>query len=113
VAQGEYDLAAGAQFADDPDVLRRYYVQAERVVAAAIRVNDPQLEQWLDQAAGEDDTAKRAELYRLAQHRIIEKVYGIPVYVLLYNLATSSAVTGVEIDTHGFPQFHGARLVAS
>jgi peptide/nickel transport system substrate-binding protein len=113
VAQGDYDLSAGAQFADDPDVLRRYYVQAERVVAAAIRVNDPQLEQWLDQAAGEDDTAKRAELYRLAQHRIIEKVYGIPVYVLLYNLATSSAVTGVEIDTHGFPQFHGARLVAS
>jgi peptide/nickel transport system substrate-binding protein len=113
VAQGEYDLAAGAQFADDPDVLRRYYVPSERVVAAAIRVNDPDLQQWLDQAASEGDTAKRAELYRLAQHRIIDKVYGIPVYVLLYNLATTGAVTGVDIDTHGFPQFHGARLVAS
>ncbi len=112
VAQGEYDLAAGAQFADDPDVLRRYYVPSERVVAAAIRVNDPQLEQWLEQAAGEGDPAKRAELYRLAQHRIIDKVYGVPVYVLLYNLATSSAVTGIDIDTHGFPQFHGARLVS-
>jgi peptide/nickel transport system substrate-binding protein len=83
------------------------------VVAAAIRVNDPDLQQWLDQAASEGDTAKRAELYRLAQHRIIDKVYGIPVYVLLYNLATTGAVTGVDIDTHGFPQFHGARLVAS
>jgi len=113
VGSGDFDLAAGAQFADDPDVLRRYYVPAARTVAAGIKVNDPQLSGWLEQAAEEADPAIRADLYKKAQHRVIEKDYAIPVYVLLYNLATASSVTGVAIDSHGFPHFHDARLVAS
>lgn len=113
IAEGDFDLAAGAQFADDPDVLRRYYVPAARTVGAGIKVNDPELSGWLEQAAEESDTTKRSALYIKAQHRIIDKEYAIPVYVLLYNLATSNGVTGITIDTHGFPIFHDARLVTS
>jgi peptide/nickel transport system substrate-binding protein len=113
VAAGEFDLSAGAQFCDDPDILRHYYVPAARPAFLGISVNDPDLAKWLEQASVEADAAKRAELYRLAQQRIIDKVYAIPVYVLLYNIAASTSVTGIALDTHGFPHFHGARIVAS
>ncbi len=33
--------------------------------------------------------------------------------MLLYNIATAAAVTGVTIDTHGFPELYGARLGAA
>jgi peptide/nickel transport system substrate-binding protein len=113
VAHGEYDLVAGAQFADDPDVLRQYFVPASRSVLTGVRVDDAEITQWLTEAAVEDDLAKRAELYKKAQHKLIEKAYAIPVYVLLYNLATTTKVSGVFIDTHGFPNFHEAKLNAS
>jgi peptide/nickel transport system substrate-binding protein len=110
VSVGEYDLTGGAQFADDPDVLRRYYVPSERSSLSGTRVDDPELSQWLQQAAAEADETRRATLYRLAQRKIIEKVYAIPIYVLLYNIASAGNVTGIAIDSHGFPHFHGARL---
>jgi len=110
VTDGEFDLGGGAQFADDPDVLRRFFVPEARSIGSATKVNDPEITQWLNAAAGEGDVEKRAGLYRQAQRKVIDKVYAIPVYVLLYNIATAKTVSGIAIDTHGFPHFHGARL---
>lgn len=52
------------------------------------------------------------DIYHQAQRRIIEQSYGIPIYVLVYNLAVSSGVDGITIDAHGFPEFHGSWLNA-
>jgi peptide/nickel transport system substrate-binding protein len=113
IAAGDYDLTAGAQFAPDPDVLRRYFTKEQRSVASGVRVNDPELNRLLNAAAQEGSDTRRADLYMAAQRRIIGQIYSIPVYVLLYNVAVSSNVAGVTLDAHGFPVFHGARLLSS
>lgn len=112
VSSGEYDLSAGAQFADDPDVLRRYFVPSARSIGSGTRVNDAELTEWLTDAAREGDLEKRAALYLKAQRKVIDQVYAIPIYILLYTLAVSKSVTGVAIDAHGFPIFYDARLGA-
>ena len=74
------------------------------------KVVDSELTEWLTQAAGEDDLAKRSEIYRRAQRKIIDKTYSIPIYVLLYNVGVSKRAHGISIDAHGFPEFYAAWL---
>jgi len=108
----EYDLAAGSQFAPDPDVLRRLYLPDGRDAASVSKLNDPEISQWLRDATREGDAERRAELYRKVERKLIEKAYAIPVYVLLYTIAHAADVNGITIDTHGFPEFHSAWLGA-
>lgn len=110
VTQGDYDLAAGASFHADPDILRVAYSPKVRSAITGNKVDDPEITDWLTQAAREPEGPGRAELYRKTQRKIIDQTYGIPIYILRYNLATSRAVSGVTLDAHGFPEFHGAWL---
>jgi len=112
LATNDYDLYGGASFHGDPDILRQSYVPAARTVASGNKVVDAELIEWLSQAARESDGPKRSELYRLAQRRIIDKTYSIPIYVLLYNLGISARAHGIGIDAHGFPNFYDAWLDA-
>lgn len=112
IKSNRYDLIAAAQFQSDPDVLRTYFVSEERTAVSGTRVNDPQLTALLQAATEAPEGPERADLYVQAQRRIIDKTYNIPVYVLLYNLAAAANVSGLAIDAHGFPDFHGAALNA-
>jgi peptide/nickel transport system substrate-binding protein len=112
LATNEFDLYGGASFHGDPDILRQSYVPAARTVNSGNKVVDSELIEWLTQAAREDDGAKRSELLRLAQRKIIDKTYSIPIYVLLYNLGVSKNAHGISIDAHGFPEFYDAWLDA-
>jgi len=112
LADGAYDLGGASQFAPDPDVLRRLHLPDDRDPSSISKVNDPEISQWLRQGTTEADVETRAELYRKVQAKLIEKTYAIPIYVLLYNIVTTTRVAGIGIDTHGFPQFHGAWLTA-
>ncbi len=110
IENGDYDLIAGAQYTPDPDVLRYTFVPQFRSIIQGGTINDPQLNQWLIEAAAEGNPVQRKQLYLQAQQRIIDQVYAIPIYILRYNLAAASAVQGVTLDTHGFPIYHGASL---
>jgi peptide/nickel transport system substrate-binding protein len=110
IENNDYDLIAGAQYTPDPDVLRYTFVPQFRSIIQGGTVNDPQLNQWLIAAAAEGDPVQRKQLYLQAQQRIIDQVYAIPIYILRYNLAVASAVQGVALDTHGFPNYHAASL---
>ena len=110
LADNDYDLAAGAQYAADPDVLRSFFVPDARSQMEALNENDPVLTQLLVAGAAEGDSAKRANLYVQAQQRIIDQVYLIPIYELRYNLAAAVNVQGIVLDAHGFPNYHGAAL---
>jgi peptide/nickel transport system substrate-binding protein len=110
IAQDNYDLAAGASFHADPDILRASYSPDIRSTLSGNKVVDEEIIAWLGHAAREPDGPVRIDLYRKAQRKIIEQSYGIPIYVLLYNLAAASGVKGITIDAHGFPEFHGAWL---
>jgi len=112
LATNEFDLYGGASFHGDPDILRQSYVPAARTVNSGNKVVDEELTDWLTRAARENDDRKRSELYRLAQRKIVEKSYAIPIYVLLYNLGVSRRAHGVGIDAHGFPEFYDAWLDA-
>jgi peptide/nickel transport system substrate-binding protein len=107
---GDYDMSGGAQFADDPDVLRRVFAPEARSRLSVVQVEDELLSDWLRQAAREGEPEARKALYLQAQRRIVDEVYAIPIYVLLYNLAISASAQGLVIDAHGFPQFHEAWL---
>ncbi len=110
VQQGEYDLTAGSLFAPDPDVLRRLFSPADRALSAVAKVNDPEINAWVTAAAREPDLDKRRTLYRNVQHKVVDKVYAIPVYVLPYTIAAVREAHGIAIDTHGFPTFQDAWL---
>jgi peptide/nickel transport system substrate-binding protein len=110
VANNEYDLLAGASFHGDPDILRQTYLPAVRSPLSGNRVVDSEIIAWVTEGAHELDGPRRAELYRLAQRKIIEKTYSIPIYVLLYNLAAAKQVHDIGIDAHGFPEFRDAWL---
>lgn len=110
VAANEFDLAAGATFHADPDILRSAYTPGVRSAAAGNKVDDPELTRLLAAAAREPDGAGRIALYHQAERRIVEQTYAIPIYVLNYNLATVANLRGVALDAHGFPTFHDAWL---
>ncbi len=110
VAHDEFDAIGAAQYTPDPDVLRYSFVPQFRASFDGTRANDPQLNQWLIDAAAESDSVQRAKLYVQAQTRIVEQVYAIPIYILRYNIAVAASTQGVALDTHGFPVYHAASL---
>jgi peptide/nickel transport system substrate-binding protein len=105
---GNYDLAGGSLFAPDPDVLRRVDTPAVRSLAAISKVNDPELTRLLEEGSSQVDPQARLPFYRDAQRLIIDRSYAIPVYVLIYSIATAAKVEGIAIDGHGFPVFNDA-----
>jgi peptide/nickel transport system substrate-binding protein len=110
VSNGDFDLAASSQFAADPDVLNRLHLPGVRPATTSSKVNDPEITGWLTAATREGDEETRIELYEKVQRKLIEKAYAIPVYVLLYNIATTGDVAGIRFDALGFPEFHDTWL---
>ena len=94
----------------DPDVLRRLCSPTDRALAAVAKVNAPEIAAWVTPAAREPDPNQRRALYRNVQHKVLDKVYAIPVYVLPYTIAAVREAHGIAIDTHGFPTFQDAWL---
>ena len=107
-ASGDYDLLAGSQFAPDPDVLRRLHSSTIRTTYSIAKTNDPELERLLDQGSAEIDAEKRRTIYASAQRLILDRIYAIPTYVLIYTVASRADVSGIEIDQNGFPDLYDA-----
>lgn len=108
IQNNQFDMTGGASFHADPDMLRHIYDPTARTAAAGTRVEDEEIIQWLREAARENDGEKRLALYRQVQHKIVDRAYTIPIYILLYNLALGSNAHGVTLDAHGFPEFYNA-----
>jgi peptide/nickel transport system substrate-binding protein len=110
ITANDFDMAGGASFHADPDILRTAYTPGVRSALTGNQVVDPEIIAWLAAGAREADLTRRAEFYRKAQRKIVEKTYAMPIYILIYNFAVSRRVHGVTIDAHGFPEFHGASI---
>ena len=100
---GDFDLLAGSQFAPDPDVLRRIHAPGLRARSSVSKVDDPELSTVLESASRELDPVRRVDAYKRAQRLIVDRVYAIPVYVLVYTVAAARKVHGIAVDVHGFP----------
>lgn len=110
---GDFDLLAGSQFAPDPDVLRRIHSPGLRARSGVSKVNDTELSALLDAASRETDPAKRVAQYREAQRLIVDRVYAIPIYVLIYTVAAARKVHGISVDVHGFPVLYDTYIEAA
>jgi peptide/nickel transport system substrate-binding protein len=113
LGKNDFDMTASAGFHADPDVLRQSYDRSARLALTGMRVDDPEMNALLSEAARVDGDDARVALYLKAQRRAIDKTYQIPIYVLRYNLAHARRVHGVSLDAHGFPEFRDAWLDAA
>jgi len=108
---GDYDLYGNSQVNSDPNALYSFYHSYDPKGQASLsRLNDPDVDQWLEQGRVEKDDAKRAELYKQVQHYIIDHAIILPIYVFPYTVAASNSVQGVLFDSLGYPLFNDVSL---
>ena len=108
---GDYDLYGNSQVNSDPNALYSFYHSYDPNGQASLsRLNDPDVDQWLEQGRVEKDDTKRAELYQQVQHYIIDHAIILPIYVFPYTVATSNSVQGVLFDSLGYPLFNDVSL---
>lgn len=108
----DYGLYGNSQVNSDPNALRNIYHTPEksRVLASLVGGYDERLDELLEQGTVESDPAKREEIYKEAQHIIIDQAMIIPIYVFPYTVAASNRVDGIVFDTLGYPLFNDANV---
>lgn len=105
----DYDVIGNSRVAGDPDVLRLFFHSdnlPENGGSSLARLHDSDIDQWLESGELETDAAKRADLYKKVQQKLIGQGYFIPIYVFPYTVATSNEVKGLTFDSQGYPQFN-------
>lgn len=108
---GDYDLYGNSQVNSDPNALYSFYHSYDPNGQASLsKLNDPDVDQWLEQGRVEKDDAKRAELYQQVQQYIIDHAIILPIYVFPYTVAATNSVQGVLFDSLGYPLFNDVSL---
>ncbi|MDQ0206534.1 ABC transporter substrate-binding protein [Alkalicoccobacillus murimartini] len=106
---GAYDLYGNSQVNGDPNALIQFYHSpAEGARDTLSKVNDPEVDQWLQDAVTEQDEDKRAELYKNVQQYIHNEAIILPIYVPNYTVGTQESVHDITFDYLGYPQFNDA-----
>jgi peptide/nickel transport system substrate-binding protein len=108
-----YDIGDFGFIRSDPDVLRSLFDSTNRVTKEQIRqnwtqTNDPQVDEWVREAAQTVDPAARAALYAKVQHWSVDNAITIPIYVTSELFASQPKVHGVTSDPQSYPTFYDA-----
>ena len=112
VDAGEYNVVSYNMLALDPILLNSFYTTAG--FNNWTNFSDPDLDALLIEAAIERDAARRADLYRSAQERIMEEALVIPVREYVNLNGVSPAVSGLHYDTQGwFPYLTDLTLTST
>ncbi|MUT67533.1 ABC transporter substrate-binding protein [Paenibacillus sp. NEAU-GSW1] len=103
----DYDIYGNSQVNSDPNALYQFY----HTPAAGARLtlsgySNPELDKLLEQGAVEKDEAKRIDIYKQAQHHIIDNAIIIPIYVFPYTIAAANSVQGLKLDALAYPRFN-------
>ncbi|PKG22869.1 ABC transporter substrate-binding protein [Niallia nealsonii] len=109
----DYDVIGNSRVAGDPDVLRLFFHSEklpENGGSNLARLADKEIDKWLEQGELETDTAKRVDLYKKVQEKLIDQAYFIPIYVFPYTVAASNNVEGLAFDSQGYPLFNDVFL---
>ncbi|WP_420768646.1 ABC transporter substrate-binding protein [Parageobacillus thermoglucosidasius] len=108
-----YDLRGNSRVALDPDDLTLFYHSEQIYGQRGFNIGwykNAEVDRWLEQAAVEFDPAKREELYKKIQRKLIDDVASIPIYVFPYIVATTPDVQGLKFDSIGYPLFYDVNL---
>lgn len=103
---GEYDIIDWSFVRPDADILRLHLFSKFAPIQNASYVADPQVDEWVTEAARTTDPKRRAELYGKVQHWAIEHAAMVPVYVSANLIGSSSQVSGLRTDPLGWPWYY-------
>jgi peptide/nickel transport system substrate-binding protein len=110
----DYDLYGNSQVNSDPNALRAIYHTKTPEQEAAFKGlgggANQELDQLLEQGTIESDPAKREEIYKKVQKKIIEEAWILPIYVFPYTVAASKKVNGIGFDALGYPLFNDVTI---
>lgn len=84
----------------DPDILRKFFHSQESFNWA--KVDDAELDRWLEQAARTSDRTERAALYSQVQLRVMAQALVIPVRDYVNLNGVSERVQGLRFDAQGW-----------
>lgn len=106
----DFDLWGNNYQSLDPiSSLRTFY---HSKIQAWTGVNDSGIDELLDSALTETDTAKRNELLKDTQEELVKQVYSIPIYNFTYTVAATSDVKNLKLLTLAIPDFVDVYLKA-
>ena len=74
-------------------------------------LNDSELDAWIDEGAGEVDSAKRQEIYTKIDKKLVEETVAmVPIAQATLTLGTRAGVTGCKLHPGLVHQFKEAEL---
>ncbi|MBM7652355.1 ABC transporter substrate-binding protein [Neobacillus cucumis] len=110
----DYDIYGNSQVNSDPNALRAFYHSTTPQEEAAVKRlgggSDQEIDQLLEAGTVETDQAKRKEIYKQVQQKIIDQAWIIPIYVFPYTVAASKTVNGIKFDALGYPLFNDVNI---
>ncbi len=98
--EGEYNAIAINFTGTDPSLLNQFYLSDGALNWS--KVDDPDLDALLYEATSTLDEARRAELYRQIQRRIMDLALVIPIRDYVNLNVASANITGLRFDAQGF-----------
>lgn len=110
----KFDLFGMSWAGGDPDLLRMIFhssnIPTDYIKPNISRLNAAEVDRWLDDAYVETDAGKRAELYKNVQQYVDRNTIAIPIYVTPYTIASVKEVSGLKLDSSGFPLFYDVKI---
>ncbi|MGB9775462.1 MAG: ABC transporter substrate-binding protein [Anaerolineae bacterium] len=98
--EGRHHLMPFNLSGSDPDILRRFFHSQGGFNWS--KVNDPEMDGWLEEAARLSDRDRRAELYGQVQTRVMENALVIPIRDYVNLNGVNNRVQGLRFDARGW-----------
>jgi peptide/nickel transport system substrate-binding protein len=106
----DYNMTGTSFVSSDPDILNNLY-NSQRFYPAGSNfghLNNPQVDDLLNQGIQETDRAKRTQIYAQVQQAVMQAAIGLPIYVFPYIMAGQNYVQGLKFDVRAYPIFYDA-----
>ncbi|MFN3762086.1 MAG: ABC transporter substrate-binding protein [Anaerolineae bacterium] len=98
--EGRHHLMPFNLSGSDPDILRRFFHSQGGFNWS--KVNDPEMDGWLGEAARVSDRDRRADLYSQVQTRVMESALIIPIRDYVNLNGVNNRVQGLRFDAQGW-----------
>lgn len=108
---GKYGLIGFAWGGADPDLLRTLFASDQLFDDGgnnAARLNDPQVDRWLEEGGATADPQARKAPYAQVQQKLIADGVALPTAVQRRQIAVRRGVSGLRFDANGWPLFYDA-----
>ncbi len=99
--KGQHHLIPFNLSGSDPDILRKFFHSSQAGFNWS-KVEDAELDAWLEEAASTSDQAERAALYSQVQLRVMDQALVIPIRDYVNLNGVNDRVRGLRFDAQGW-----------